>query len=264
MVLRLGESASLHFPNGIMVVSHALQTRYREQHGVEAFYVPNGGALRERKQPRAILEWGLQPGGYVLFLGRFSPEKGCHLLVDAFEQLETDAKLVMAGASSYCDEYSRELRTHASDRIRMLKCVSGETLDERLTNTMIFVLPSDLEGLSLALLDAMGAGLCVLTSDVPENREVVDGAGFTFQRGNAADLADRLRFLIANPSVREAAGRTARKRIEDHYQWQKIAEEIERTYLKILGKDLPKAQEKKPSGTAVIPAQDLQLRRHAG
>jgi glycosyltransferase involved in cell wall biosynthesis len=116
----------------------------------------------------------------VLYLGRFSPEKGCHLLVEAFEQLETGIKLVMAGGSSYCDEYSRKLRTHASDRIRMVEWVSGDTLDELLTNAMIFVLPSDLEGLSLALLDAMGAGLCVLTSDAPENREVVDGAGFTF------------------------------------------------------------------------------------
>jgi glycosyltransferase involved in cell wall biosynthesis len=138
--------------------------------------------LRERNEPRAILEWGLRPGGYVLFLGRFSPEKGCHLLVEAFGQIESDTQLVMAGASSYCDAYSRDIRAHASDRIRILDRVSGETLDELLTNAMIFVLPSDLEGLSLALLDAMGAGLCVLTSDVPENREVVDGAGFTFQR----------------------------------------------------------------------------------
>ena len=266
VVLRLGERASVHFPTGTMVVSRVLQKRYREQHGVEAFYVPNGGALRERKGPRAILDWGLQPGGYVLFLGRFSPEKGCHLLVEAFEQIETDTdtKLVMAGASSYCDEYSQELRTHASDRIRMLDWVSGETLDERLTNAMIFVLPSDLEGLSPALLDAMGAGLCVLTSDVPENREVVDGAGFTFQRGNAADLADRLRFLLANPSVREAAGRAARKRIEDHYQWQKITEDIETAYLEILGKKPAKPQDKRPSSRAVIDGADLPLRMRAG
>ena len=140
------------------------------------------------------------------------------MLVEAFEQIDTDVKLVMAGAASYCDDYSRELRMHASDRIRMLDWISGETLDELLTNAMVFVLPSDLEGLSLALLDAMGAGLCVLTSDVPENCEVVDGAGFTFQRGSAADLADRLRFLIANPAVRQAAGRTARKRIEEAHR----------------------------------------------
>jgi glycosyltransferase involved in cell wall biosynthesis len=262
-VLRFGEKASVYFPNGTMVVSRALQQRYREQHGVEAFYVPNGGALRERKEPSAILEWGLQPG-YVLYLGRFSPEKGCHLLVEAFEQLGTDTKLVMAGGSSYCDEYSRELRTHASDRIRMLEWVSGDTLDELITNAMIFVLPSDLEGLSLALLDAMGAGLCVLASDVPENREVVDGSGFTFQRGNATDLADRLRFLIANPAIREAAGRAAKMRIEDHYQWQKIAQDIESAYLEILGKESATVLEKKPGTTAAITGEDLPLQRRAG
>jgi len=234
-VLRLGERASAELPNATVAVSHALQQRYREIHGIESFYLPNGGVLRERTEPAKILEWGLQPGNYVLFLGRFSPEKGCHLLVEAFEQVDTDVKLVMAGAASYCDEYSRELRKHATERIRMLDWVSGATLDELLTNAMIFVLPSDLEGLSLALLDAMGAGLCVLTSDVPENREVVDGAGFTFQRGNATDLADRLRFLLANPSVREAAGRTAKRRIEEHYQWQSIAREVEKTYFQMMG-----------------------------
>jgi len=249
-VLRLGERASVKFPNATMVVSQVLQQRYRETHGIEAFYVPNGGVLRDWREPRKILEWGLEPGNYVLFLGRFSPEKGCHLLVEAFEQIETDARLVMAGASSYCDAYSRELRTHASDRIRMLDWVSGETLDELLTNAMVFVLPSDLEGLSLALLDAMGAGLCVLTSDVPENREVVDGAGFTFQRGSAADLAERLRFLIANPAVREAAGRAAKRRIREQYQWPKIAADIERAYFEVMGWRRAETPQKKPVARA--------------
>jgi len=262
-VLRMGERASVRFPSETMVVSQTLQRRYREAHGIEAFYVPNGGVLRERNEPRKILEWGLDPGKYVLFLGRFSPEKGCHLLVEAFEQIETDVKLVMAGASSYCDEYSRELRTHASERIRMLDWVSGETLDELLTNAMVFVLPSDLEGLSLALLDAMGAGLCVLTSDVPENREVVDGAGFTFQRGSVTDLADRLRFLIANPAVREAAGKMAKKRIEDEYQWQKVAEDIEKAYFKVMGQELV-APEKKPAARVVAVGDSGGAERRAG
>jgi glycosyltransferase involved in cell wall biosynthesis len=157
----------------------------------------------------------------------------------------------MAGAASYCDDYSRKLRTHAGDRIKMLDWVSGPVLDELLTNAMIFVLPSDLEGLSLALLDAMGAGLCVLASDVPENREVVDGAGFTFQRGNVNDLAERLRFLISNPAVREAAGRAAKDRIRDQYQWSTIAEGIEKIYLEVMGYNTNHAPEKKPSTPAV-------------
>lgn len=249
-VLRLGEKASVRLPNGTMVVSRVLQQRYREMHGSEPIYIPNGGFLRERREACKILEFGLEPGKYVLFLGRFSPEKGCHLLVNAFERIETGVKLVLAGASSYCDAYSHELRKHASERIRILDWVSGQTLDELLTNAMIFVLPSDLEGLSLALLDAMGAGLCVLVSDVPENREVVEGAGFTFARGSVEDLAERLRFLIANPAVREAAGRTARKRIEQDYQWPKIAESIETAYFKILGRELPAATLKKPTAAA--------------
>ena len=78
--------------------------------------VPNGGLLRKRRLPDKIFDWGLEPGKYILFLGRFSPEKGCHLLVEAYEKLETDVKLVMAGASSYCDDYSRRLQSHAGDR----------------------------------------------------------------------------------------------------------------------------------------------------
>ena len=122
-------------------------------------YAQRWGAARTERAAKQFWIGASSPDNYVLFLGRFSPEKGCHLLVEAFEQIETDAKLVMAGASSYCDEYSRELRGHASERIRILDWVSGETLDELLTNAMVFVLPSDLEGLSLALLDAMGAGV---------------------------------------------------------------------------------------------------------
>lgn len=249
-VLQLGERASVRLPSKTMVVSQTLQRRYRETHGIEAVYIPNGGVIREWTEPKKILEWGLDPGNYILFLGRFSPEKGCHLLVQAFEQIQPKVKLVMAGASSYCDDYSRELRTHASESICMLDWVSGNTLDELLTNSMIFVLPSDLEGMSLALLDAMGAGLCVLTSDVPENCEVVDGAGFTFHRGSATDLVERLRFLIGNPAVREAAGRAAKRRIKSQYQWQKIAGEIEKTYFNMIGWELMEASAKKPNAKA--------------
>lgn len=246
-VLRLGERASATLPDKTMVVSQTLQSHYGEIHGFDPVYVPNGGVLRDRVEPSQILAWDLKPEQYILFMGRFSPEKGCHLLVSAFEQIQGELKLVMAVWASYCDDYSLELRTHASERIRMLGWVSGAVLDELLTNAMIFVLPSDIEGLSLALLDAMGAGLCVLTSDVPENREVVEGTGFTFRCGNVEDLRDRLRFLISNPAVRHAAGRAARKRIEKQYQWQRIASEVEKVYLETLGLQLPEAAIKKPS-----------------
>lgn len=253
-VLRLGERAAVSFPTLTMVVSRTLQDHYRRGCGAETSYVPNGGVLREWRVPDKILDWGLEPGRYILFLGRFSPEKGCHLLVEAYEKLDTDIKLVMAGASSYCDDYSRRLQDHAGERIKMLNWISGEALDELLTNAMVFVLPSDLEGLSLALLDAMGAGLCVLTSDVAENREAVDDAGFTFRRGDAADLADRLRFLIANPAVREAAGKAAKRRVLEHYQWPRIAAEIERVYFNMMGWEMAETSTRRPIRRVAAPA----------
>jgi glycosyltransferase involved in cell wall biosynthesis len=253
-VLRLGERAAVSLPTRTIVVSQALQKHYRGGYGVETSYVPNGGLLRERRLPDKIFDWGLEPGRYILFLGRFSPEKGCHLLVEAYEKLDTDIKLVMAGASSYCDDYSHRLQAHAGERIKMLDWVSGEALDELLTNAMVFVLPSDMEGLSLALLDAMGAGLCVLSSDVAENREAVDAAGFTFRRGDVADLADRLRFLMANPAVREAAGQSAKRRIRENYQWPAIATEVERVYFEMMGWELAATVPRKSSAHAVASA----------
>jgi glycosyltransferase involved in cell wall biosynthesis len=260
-VLRIGERAAVGLPSATMVVSRTLQRHYRENYDADTSYIPNGGLLRERSSPERLSSWGLETGNYILFLGRFSPEKGCHLLVEAYEQLDTDVKLVMAGASSYCDDYSRQIRTHAGDRIKIMDWVSGEALDELLCHAMLFVLPSDLEGMSLALLDAMGAGLCVLTSDVPENREAIEDAGFTFRRGDVADLAERLRFLIANPAVREASGEAARRRIQEQYQWNHVASEIERVYFKMLGWNLTETPIKKPSvGVGV----DEAARRRAG
>jgi glycosyltransferase involved in cell wall biosynthesis len=262
-VLRLGERAAVSLPSATIVVSRTLRQHYWDQHGAQTFYVPNGGLIRDQRVPDKIWDWGLKPERYILFLGRFSPEKGCHLLVEAYEQLDTDIKLVLAGASSYCDDYSRQLRTHAGERIKMLDWVSGDGLDELLTNAMLFVLPSDLEGLSLALLDAMGAGVCVLTSDVPENREAIEDAGFTFRRGDISDLADRLRFLIANPAVREAAGEAAKRRIREHYQWMDIAAKTQRVYFETMGWEWAETAARKPVTGVSLPSVS-DSRRRAG
>jgi glycosyltransferase involved in cell wall biosynthesis len=241
-VLQIGESASACLPNRTMVVSRTLQHYYQEKYGRETIYVPNGTMLRQVKTSQQLAAWGLQPNNYVLFLGRFSPEKNCHLLIRAFEALGTTAKLVLAGGSSHSDSYAEELRKHESDRIIFLDWVSGDALDELLTNAAIFILPSDLEGLSLALLDAMGAGVCALTSDIPENRELVDEVGFTFRPGDREDLSRMLNLLLTDEDIRRASGRKARARISESYLWLDIAAQIAGVYEEILG--IPKTQPK--------------------
>ncbi len=248
-ILRLGERAAIKLPNTTTVVSRTLQDYYRTRYATEPAYVPNGTTLRQRRTPTRLKEWGLDPDAYVLFLGRFSPEKNCDLLIQAFQQIESPVKLVLAGGSSHSDAYVKQLRLQQSERVRVLDWVSGEALDELLTNAMLFVLPSDLEGLSLALLDAMGAGVCVLASDVPENREVVEGSGFTFRHGDRADLERMLRLLISEPGVRTAAARKARERVWEHYLWSRVARQIESVYRELVGETtLPKPASAKEAG----------------
>jgi glycosyltransferase involved in cell wall biosynthesis len=189
--------------------------------------------IRKRVSPSQIPEWGLEPDNYILFLGRLSPEKNCHLLIEAYEKLDTPAKLVLAGGSSYTSAYIDQLRAHQSNRVLFLDWVYGTALDELLTNAALFVLPSDMEGLSLALLDAMGAAVCVLTSDIPENREVMEGAGFTFQAGDSTDLARMLRVLLSDARVRKATGRNAQARVRERYLWPAIAAEVGRSYAEL-------------------------------
>jgi glycosyltransferase involved in cell wall biosynthesis len=250
--LRLGEFASAHFPNATMVVSKTLRQYYRERYGIETAYIPNGAVVRKKTSVRRLPQWGLDPEDYILFLGRLSPEKNCHLLIDAYQKLDTPMKLVFAGGSSHTDLYADELRRHQSDRIRFLNWVSGEDLNELLTHAALFVLPSDLEGLSLALLDAMAAGVCVLTSDIPENLEVVQNTGFTFRTGDADDLARMLGLLLSHPEMREAAANSAKQKIEEQYLWPQIAAQIGQAYNQLAGR-LDQPLRRKPAEVSSEP-----------
>jgi glycosyltransferase involved in cell wall biosynthesis len=240
-ILRWGETAAISAPSATMVVSRTLQEHYRQHHNCKTIYVPNGAASFHERNPNEISKFGLTSNSYILFLGRFSPEKNCHVLVDAFEALRVaddlpaGMKLVLAGGSSHSDAYAERLREHESDQIRFLPWVTGSDLEQLLANAALFVLPSDIEGLSLALLDAMAAGVCVLTSDIPENVEVVDGVGFTFHRGDQADLRCMLDFLMHNPLLRRQSAARGLKRIEAGYGWPEIARCIEKTYYDVLG-----------------------------
>src|SRR2546427_12905368 len=108
---------------------------------------------------------GTDPGQLRSLSGKIFAREELPLLIDAFEDISTGMKLILAGGSSHSDDYVESLRRRESERIRLLPWTSGEDLDELLSNAAVFVLPSDLEGVSRALLDAMARGVGVLTSD---------------------------------------------------------------------------------------------------
>ncbi len=233
-VLRRCEHTSIFYPNKTIVVSKALRDYFSQHYGKTVTYIPNGTVLPHVRKAEKIQAMGLEPGKYVLFVGRLVPEKGCHYLLDAYRQLDTDMELVIAGGTSFSSEYVDKLHAMAGDRVRFLGYVYGDVLDELYSNAKIFVLPSDLEGLPIALLEAMSFGNCCLTSDIPENLEVIGDCGATFKKGDAADLAGKLKGLFENPERCEAMGTRARRHVLETYDWDGVTLHTEAIYYTML------------------------------
>jgi glycosyltransferase involved in cell wall biosynthesis len=233
-VLKQCEYTSINFPNRTIVVSKALREYFWESHGSAVTYIPNGTVLPHVREASKIRQMGIEPGRYVLFVGRLVPEKGCHYLLEAFRRLDTDLELVVAGGTSFSTEYVDRLHALAGGRTRFLGYVYGDVLDELYSNARLFVLPSDIEGLPIALLEAMSFGNCCLTSDIPENLEVIGDEGVTFRKGDVDDLAAKMASLLDRPERCRNLGDRARRHVLETYDWDGVTLHTEAIYYSLL------------------------------
>ncbi len=235
-LLRKCEGPSVRFPNRTIVVSKTLRKYFAEQLGRETVFIPNGTVLPTPRPARKILQLGLEPGKYVLFVGRLVPEKGVHFLCEAFQQAKTDMKLALVGGLSFSEDYVKLLRGYESDRIRLLDYVFGESLEELWSNAYMVAQPSTMEGLSIALLEALSYGRCVLLSDIPENTEVAEGCTVPFRSRDVNDLRDKLQMLLDDPARVKSFEALARQHMRDHYSWDKVVENTEAVYRDATGR----------------------------
>jgi len=229
-MLRRCEGPAAHFPNRTIVVSRTLRDYFRNHHGSDAAFIPNGTNLPQPRAPRKILQLGLKPGRYVLFVGRLVPEKGVHFLCEAFSRIDTDLQLVLAGGHSFSQDYANMLKGYESDRVRLLDYVFGESLEELWSNAYMVVQPSTMEGLSIALLEALSYGRCVLVSDIPENLEVAEDCSVSFRTQDVDDLTEKLAALIRDPERVRSFEARARAHIQAHYSWDHVAAATEALY----------------------------------
>ena len=237
--LHRAEGPAAHWPDATIVVSKTLREYFRDHHHAGTHFIPNGTNLLPHRPARKILSMGLKPGEYVLFVGRLVPEKGAHFLCEAFQRLDTPLKLAIAGGQAFAEDYVETLKGYASDRIRLLDYVYGEPLEELWSNAYVVALPSTLEGQSIALLEAMSYGRCVLVSDIPENLEVVEDCAATFRTRDVDDLTAQLGGLLRDPARVKSFESRARRRIVDHYSWDKVAENTEGVYRGVLERGRP-------------------------
>jgi glycosyltransferase involved in cell wall biosynthesis len=223
-------------PDATVVVSHDLAEHYRTAYGRDTTWIPNGVDAPTLREPNAIAErWGLTTGSYLLFLGRLVPEKAPDLLIRAFRRLPGDLRLVIAGGSSFTDEFVAGLEREAAGdpRVVLAGYVFGEELDELYTNAAAFVLPSFLEGLPLTLLEAASYGTPIVASDIPPHLEVVgaDAPGHRlFHSGDEAALAEALRRAIAETRIEREGAAVFRDEVLAAYRWDAVTDMTEAVY----------------------------------
>ena len=176
--------------------------------------------------------WGLEKDNYILFLGRIVPEKGILYLIKAFKSIKTDKKLVIAGGSSDTTDFMNEIEHEAvdDDRIIFTGFIQGKTLEELYSNAYIYVLPSDLEGMPISLLEAMSYGNCCVVSSIPECTEVVGDKAVVFEQGNADALKNTLQSLCANPDTVEKYKNGASDYICSKYNWDDVVDKTLKLY----------------------------------
>ena len=242
LALRFGEYITCTVPDRTIAVSKSLAELAKEKYGKEAVVITNGADVHHTKKTDALSKWGIKDKKYVLSQGRLIKHKGIHYLVEAFKKLEDTAKtpnnfkLVIVGDGFHTDDYVKYLHTIAQgrDNIIFTGAQVGPVMQQLFSHAYMFVQPSESEGMSLSLLEAMDHGLAPLVSDIKENIEVIGEDGFTFTSKSVIALRDRLAYLLNRPEEVEKIGARAKKRIQKEYSWDSIVKKTLEIYLQAL------------------------------
>ncbi|MCK4539564.1 glycosyltransferase family 4 protein [Candidatus Parcubacteria bacterium] len=235
--LKLGEHVCCNMADKVIAISNGLKDYVFKKYKKEAEYIPNGVNKSEFYKAEEIKrKWGLEKNSYIIIVSRLIQHKGIHYAIKAFKKINTDKKLVIVGDGFFTDTYTEELRALAVDdkRIIFTGSQNGNVLKELFSNAYAFIQPSESEGLSISLLEAMSYGLGVLVSDIPENLEPIEDTGFSFKNKNVDDLAKKINYIINHPEELKNKGALAKKRVEENYNWDVIVDRVLGVYQKAI------------------------------
>ena len=231
--IKFGEKMAVKYADEIIVLSKGVQDYFKNTYNRKTVFIPNGVNRPEIKKADLIQKkFGLEKDNYILFLGRIVPEKGLRYLLEAYRNLNTDKKLVIAGGASDTDDFLQELKEKAKgdERILFTGFVAGKILDELYSNAYIYVLPSDLEGMPLSLLEAMSYGNCCVVSDIAECSEVVENKAVLFKKSDIDNLKKKLQELCNDAEAVHRYKDGAADFICKKYCWNNIVDRTLQLY----------------------------------
>ncbi len=235
LVLILTEAMSVKFSNSVLTVSRVQAKDIEERYGKVPGVIPGGISPIDSSSSDVLRDLNIKPSSYFLFVARLVAEKGAHYLIDAFKNLyDPNLRLVVAGGYDENDPYLRQLivKAQTDERIIFAGFKSQDDLSVLYKNALAYVIPSELEGLSLSLLDALAYGTPCIASDIPENLEALDGGrlGTVFANAKITDLTEKLNYVIENLTDAINTANEAKQSVRSTYNWNLLADKLNDFY----------------------------------
>lgn len=138
----------------------------------------------------------------------------------------------MVGDAPYADKYIKKVRNTKNQNIIFTGYLFGNQYKELLSKAYFYIQATEVGGTHPALIEAMGAGNCVLANDVTEHGEVLGEAGFYYK--GKEEMKKMMQFLIDNEKIVKERGNVARRIVEERYSWEKITDEYERLFFEMI------------------------------
>ena len=241
LYLKFGEKIGCILADQTLVTSKELTSYALNRYNKGARYIASGINEPSLLAPDKIKEkWNLDKDSYILLASRLVRHKGIHYFIEAFKKIKTNKKLVIAGGSAHTDDYVNELHDLARDDDRIIFTGNqiGHNLQELYSNAYIFGQPSEYEGLSMGLLEAMSYALPCLVSDIPSNKEALNGFGYTFKNQDIEDLYNKLSdLLLMDSKDLKTMGQSLKERTRKEYNWDLIVDETIGLYNQLFKKN---------------------------
>ncbi|HEY0432810.1 MAG TPA: glycosyltransferase family 4 protein [Chitinophagaceae bacterium] len=223
---RFSNYLTAYLPNKVVFDNVFTQEYFEKKFHKKYAFIPYGSEVPEVTKPSEVLaKLGLTPGGYFLFVGRFIPDKGLHLLVEAFEKLDTTKKLVMVGGDPNPGSYESAIRSTQDKRIVFPGFVYGDDTNTLMKNAYAYVQPSLIEGLSPVILTVMGLGTPLICSDIRENVFIVGNNAAVFKSGDALDLLAKLRESLASYEPLKEKAELGKKDVQTRFNWEAVSDQ---------------------------------------
>lgn len=238
--IKTGEKVMAKYADKIIVLSESARTYFKDTYKRDTVLIPNGIDRPKHTAADKITKlFGLKKDEYICVVSRLTPEKGIHYLIDAQNSVKPDKKLVIAGDtgdSDSADSYTALLRKKAKDNPNIIFTgfISGDVLREIYSNTYAVCLPSDIEGMSLSLLEALAYGNALLCSDIPENTSVAKNHALYFKKSDTNDLAKKLKLLCSDSDFAKKLKKGADDFILSKYSRKDVALSHFKLYKSIL------------------------------